>query len=278
MAERTFNTWGVPTVATITKHPSSKKSSLPGKYYFLLVLVLLACVLDGTLIPSLLQSLPSLLQSPTIPTHWYTLEVGTSNAGLPEGTSSWDDSKLPVSSLMTMIFNSDIGTPMVKALSGKAKFLPPVSATDHRVAIGYTCSVSLDPLDRSKLREKYKKERIVQSEKGPITVLPLDEATYEVYFILRFLDRDGFELLITDSPKHHIQSGKINHIQAKTEPLITQQAAAITDKITIHMIFTKCLSARANLSQGSTAIVPTKRKYASSEASPPPVAPESNGG
>jgi hypothetical protein len=99
------------------------------------------------------------------------------------------------------------------------------------------------PLDKSKLPEKYKKEKVIPTQAGPVTALPLQEATYEVYFVFRLLDRDGFELLTINSSKHNIRSGETTLIQAQTEPMVTSKIASLTDKITLHMVVQKCLSA-----------------------------------
>lgn len=183
------------------------------------------------------------LLTPKPPSGWFTFVPATSDTGVPSGNSIDVGSRIPISYSSAVIAASDIAPPHVTALSGKAKFLPDVSSGDGRSAIGYVISVSADPLDRSKLPEKYKKERIIHVKAGPLTVLPLEEATYEVYFRLSLLDKDGFELLTVDSPKHNIQSGKISQIQAQTDPLVTSRVAVHTDKITVHMVVEKCLSA-----------------------------------
>ena len=184
------------------------------------------------------------LFNPALPSHWFTLVYPTSNMTVPSGNIIDAEGRIPVSYTSALFDESDIDPPKVTALSGKAKFLPGVSSGDGRAAIGYVISVSTSPLDQSRLPEKYKKERILQLKAGPVTVLPLKEATYEVYFRLTLLDRDGFELVTVDSPKQSIQSGKNDQIQAQTIPLITSGVAVRTDKIAVHMVVEKCMSTR----------------------------------
>jgi hypothetical protein len=206
------------------------------------VLLVALAFLAGTVIGALATAK---LLTPTFRSHWFTLVPPPSESSVPSGNSIDVVSRISISYSNAVIAESDIAAPHVTALSGRAKFLSDVSSGDDRSAIGYVISVSADPLDRSQLPEKYKKERIIHAKAGPLTVLPLEEATYEVYFRLGLLDRDGFELLTADSPKHDIQSGKTSQIQAHTDPLVTSRLAAQTDKITLHMVVQKCLSATA---------------------------------
>lgn len=206
------------------------------KQIFLVALALLAGAIIGALATAKLLT-------PSLPSHWFTFIPAASETSVPSGNSVDVASRISISYSITVIAESDIAAPRVTALSGKAKFLPDVSLDDDRSAIGFVISVSADPLDRSTLPEKYKKERIIHVKAGPLTLLPLEEATYEVYFRLSLLDKDGFELLTVDTPKHNIQSGKTSQIQAQTDPLVTSRVAAQTDKITLHMVVEKCLSA-----------------------------------
>ena len=203
---------------------------------FLVALTLLAGAVIGAL-------LVAKLLTPTLPSGWFTLVPAASDTSVLAGNSIDVGNRISISYSSAVIAASDIAPPHVTALSGKAKFLPDVSLGDGRSAIGYVISVSADPLDRSKLPEKYKKERVIHVKAGSLTVLPLEEATYEIYFRLSLLDKDGFELLTADSPKHSIQSGKTNQIQAQTDPFVTSRVTSQTDKITVHMVVEKCLSA-----------------------------------
>ena len=185
------------------------------------------------------------LMTPAFPSHWYTLVPATSGYSVPNGNSVDVGRRISVSYTSSVMFGADIPIPDITALSGQAKFLPDVSPDSGPSAVGYVITVSFESLDRTNLPQKYKQERIVQTEHGPVTLLPLDEATYEVYFDLRLLDRDEFELMTTYSPKHTIRSGKTSQIQGQTDSLITSKLAAQTDKISLHMTVVKCLSCRS---------------------------------
>ena len=159
------------------------------------------------------------------PSRWYTL--------VP------DHAPIPVAFSDEVVLESDIVPPDVTEVSGKAKFLSDSSQRLGHAALGYVISVAANSLDQSTLPEKYKKEINLEGQ----NYLPLREATYEVYFTLRLLDRDGFELFAVRSAKHNIESGTTTQIQANTEPLITRKLANLTDKMSFIMIVDKCLSA-----------------------------------
>ncbi len=210
---------------------------LPSKQVFFIALALLAGVGIGALTAT------NMLTS-AFPSHWFTLVPPTSDSSVPTGNSVDVGTGPSISYSSSVIIDSDIAPPEVTALSGRAKFLSYNSENADPTAIGYVISVSTDSLDMARLPEKYKTERIIQTKQGPLTILPLEEATYEVYFVLSLLDRDGFELLAANSPKHNIRSGTTNQLQGQTDSLITSRFAAQTDKITLHMVVKKCLSAK----------------------------------
>jgi hypothetical protein len=185
----------------------------------------------------------SRLLNPKFPSRWFILIQPASDTVVPPGNSVDVGTHVSVSYSSATIVESDIPALQVKTLSGKAKFLPHASTNDAQSIIGYIVTVSSDSLDKEKLPEKYKKEKVISTKGGPLTVLPLEQATYEVYFVLRLLDRDGFELLSISSPKHHLQSGETAQIQGQTAPSVPSRIAAVTDSMTLHLVIDKCLSA-----------------------------------
>lgn len=181
--------------------------------------------------------------TPRFPSQWLTLATAPADSGVPSGNSVNVGGRVSVSFSSAIITESDIPSPNITALSGRAKFLSQSSPSGSGAPLGYVISVSTDALDTSKLPEKYKKEKIIPVKGGALTTLPLKQATYEVYFVFRLLDRDGFQLLTINSPRHNIKSGKTTHLQAQTETIVTPGTASHTDEIALHMVVEKCLSA-----------------------------------
>ncbi len=188
-------------------------------------------------------AIANVLLRPKVSSKWITLTHPISDTSVPKGNSVDVDGRIDISYSSSVLFDSDIPTLKVSSLSGKAKFLPHASTVDGQFPLGFIIEVSTSPLDKSKLPDKYKKERIIEAKAGPVTVLPLEEATYEVYFTFRLLDHDGFELLTVDSAEQYIRSGEISKIQAQTAPVIASEIAELTDRITMHIAVNKCLSA-----------------------------------
>lgn len=180
---------------------------------------------------------------PRIPGGWFTLQAPTKES-VPPGYSISGDNSFSVSFSDQTLFESDIAAPEVKGIAGRAKFLSRWS-NKKAIPLGYVVTVTVAALDKKNLPDKYKKDRILSSKVGPITELPLNEATYEFHFVFRFLDRDGFELLTSNSPQHWIHSGDINHIQAQTSSVVSPAVASQTYAITVHMAVEKCVSARS---------------------------------
>src|SRR5438128_8141997 len=141
--------------------------------------------------------------APSFPSHWFALSPPSPHGRVPSGNSVDVGAHVSVSYSDAAFVESHIPVPDMTALSAKAKFLPHSPSSGAGSPVGYIVTVSTDPLDKSKLPEKYKKEKVIPTKGGPMTVLPLEQATYEVYFMFRFLDRDGFELLTANSPKHN---------------------------------------------------------------------------
>jgi hypothetical protein len=181
--------------------------------------------------------------APSFPSQWFALVSTLSDSGVPSGNSVDVGGRISISYSDATITQSDIPAPHVTALSGKAKFLSESSPSGADAPLGYVISVSADALDKGKLPEKYKKEKVIPTKGGPLTALPLEQATYEVHFVFRLLDRDGFQLLTVNSPKHNIESGKATQLQSQTEATVSSRIASHTQKIALHMVVDKCLSA-----------------------------------
>ena len=178
------------------------------------------------------------------PSRWFVLAEPQSESTVPAENSVGITKPAAISYSESVVF-SDVPSLEVKSFSGKAKFLPSRASADGRSRLGYVIGISSEPLNQEKLPEKYKKERVIPMKNGgPLTVLPLKEATYEVYFVFALLDRDEFELMKVDSPKHHLESGGAVQIQGQTEPAVPPDVMAVTKKITMHLAIDKCLSAR----------------------------------
>jgi hypothetical protein len=190
-----------------------------------------------------------LFLGPRFPSQWFALITTASDSGVPSGNSVNVGARLSISYSDATITRSDIPALDVTALSGKAKFLADSSPSGATAPLGYIVTVSGKPVDKSKIPDKYKKEKVIPTKAGPLTALPLDEATFETHFVFRLLDRDGFELLTVESPKHDIQSGRTSDIQAQTNSAIPAHTAAHTAKIALHMVVDKCLSATSESTQ-----------------------------
>jgi hypothetical protein len=183
------------------------------------------------------------LLAPAFPSQWFALASAPLDGGVPSGNSVDVGGRVSVSYSEATIVESDIPAPHVTALSGRAKFLSDSAPSGAGAPLGYIVTVSADALDMSKLPEKYKREKIISTKGGPLTALPLQQATYDVHFVFSLLDRDGFQLLTINSPHHNIESGKTNQFQSQSESLVTARIASHTQKIGLHMVIDRCLSA-----------------------------------
>lgn len=177
------------------------------------------------------------------PSRWFTLEQPASETIASLEHTVGTGKRASVSYSTEVMIESDISPLEVKGILGKAKFLPHASTNNSGSIIGYVVTVSSDSLDREHLPEKYKTEKIISTKGGPLPSPPLDQATYEVYFVLRLLDKDGFELLSLNSPNHYLRSGETARIQGQTASAVSKSIASVTASITLHLVVEKCLSA-----------------------------------
>jgi len=142
------------------------------------------------------------------------------------------------------LFNSDIPLPEIKKLSGKSKFIKAPNATSDELNLGYVISVDIDKLDLQKIPEKYKVERKEQHKAGEFTVLPIEDAVYEISFDFALKDKDGFEILELKSPSHNLYTGKMNSFQDSVKQTISSAIADRVANIGLHMTIEKCETCR----------------------------------
>jgi hypothetical protein len=174
------------------------------------------------------------------PAEWFDFVRANSDEIVPSGNSVDVSKESWISYADSVITKADIPPPVVTAVSGRAKFL--FHDSDDPTGLGYVVTVSVDPLDVARIPKKYKTERIIQTPQGPLTILPLEQASYEVHFLLRLIDRDGFELLSVESSKHNIRSGTNHQIQGQIDRTTSRRLAAQTQTIALHMVIDRCLS------------------------------------
>jgi hypothetical protein len=182
----------------------------------------------------------SIWTRPSIPGQWYQLAPGFVGYGPGGFLDSKSKDRVPVSYADTM-FDSDLPSLVIQSIEGKAKFVAHAES-DGKVPIGYVISEVTASMDKSHVPEKYKKERVIQMKGGPITALPIEQAAYEVEFVFRLLDRDGFELMSVTSKPHTVLSGATSNIQWETEPAVPIRMASLTDRVEFHTVVTKCLT------------------------------------
>jgi hypothetical protein len=180
---------------------------------------------------------------PAVPEKWFILTPETPDIGAPKGSAVDVSGKVPVSYTNAVFIDSDIPAIGVKSISGKAKFISHALTVDGRCPIGYIIEVVAQPIDKAKLPEKYRKEKVIQTKGGPLTELPIEQATYEVDFTFHLLDRDGFELTAVQSKEHDIESGTTTEIQSQTEPMVSLKMASLTNSVAVDMLVKKCLTA-----------------------------------
>ncbi len=126
------------------------------------------------------------------------------------------------------LFNSDIALPNIKKISGRSKLLHPDQAKKNALHLGYIVSVEVDKLDLEKVPSKYKEERKETYNAGDFTFDPIEEVVYRVVFKFTLKDKDGFELVKLEGPKHFLSSGKTNQFQDKVNKPVS---ATIVERI-----------------------------------------------
>ena len=142
------------------------------------------------------------------------------------------------------LFNSDISLPEIKSLSGKTKFIKSQNATSDEFNLGYVVSVDIDKINFEKIPQKYKVEKKEQYKAGEVTVLPIEEAVFEISFAFVLKDKDGFEIVKLKSPPHSLYTGKVNDFQDIVEQSISSAIADRTVSIVLNMTIEKCETCR----------------------------------
>ena len=138
------------------------------------------------------------------------------------------------------LFNSDIALPDIKKLSGNSKFLSPINLDGGELHLGYIVSVDVETLNLEKVPEKYKEERKEKYKAGEFTAIPIQEVVYQVTFEFTLKDKDGFDQIRLEGPKHSLYSGKNNRFQDKLSQPILKTVAERTKDIVLHMTVEKC--------------------------------------
>ncbi len=138
------------------------------------------------------------------------------------------------------IFGSDIPLPLIKEISGKTKFIEDTNDTST-VKLGYLVIVTVDKLDKSKVPEKYLKQKPTIIEGRKILQEPIDEVVYEVVFSFILKDKDGFDLIEVVSKPETIFSGKKNEFQSIVQQQIPVSSASRSSQILLKTKLTKYL-------------------------------------
>lgn len=138
------------------------------------------------------------------------------------------------------LFNSDIPLPEIKKISGKSKFVKVTSSSNNDLNLGYIISVDIDKLDLKKIPAKYKIEKKEKYKAGDFTVLPIEEAVYEISFEFALKDKDGFEIMKLKSPPHSLYSGKVNSFQDTVKQSISSSIADRVTNVVMNMTIEKC--------------------------------------
>ena len=68
----------------------------------------------------------------------------------------------------------------------------------------------------------------------------IQEVVYQVTFEFTLKDKDGFELIRLEGPKHSLYSGKDNRFQDKVSQPILKTVAERTKDVVLYMTVEKC--------------------------------------
>lgn len=144
------------------------------------------------------------------------------------------------------LFEADIPLPEIEAIEVKVKLIPPPSGDGQRTrVIAYVAQVRVASLEKKNIPGKYLNERVEQHKAGPITTLPLEQATYAVQFTFDLLDKDGFKLAEVTGPDQWLQSGKSNAFQEVTSKPLDLDLARRIAKVRTHLCVLRCESCRS---------------------------------
>lgn len=139
------------------------------------------------------------------------------------------------------LFGADIPFPYIKEITGKTKFIERLNDKAN-VNLGYLVNITQENMDKSKVPEKYLKQKPVTIEGQTVTQEPIDEVTYEVVFSFVLKDKDGFELLEVTSKPETIYSGKRNKLQGVAEQQIPNGIAARVSQAQMKTQVIKCIT------------------------------------
>lgn len=175
------------------------------------------------------------MREPSWPTGWYELAPHDSKDGGP--SYSWMPEALFV----------DLPPLNLASLDGKVKLISSGKSTWEKCPIGYTIELDTLPIPKDKVPARYKKSKTVDLDTGPITIPPLDEATYAIHLEFHLLDADGFEIKAVNSAKHSVRSGQTSHIQSQTEPVVTFAQARRVETVEVNLVIDRNESAYISL-------------------------------
>jgi len=175
---------------------------------------------------------------------WIHLSTPVDSSSAAPQTSSDESEPFVKPSYRLDALFVDLPSLKLEGVTGDGKFLSYDLGDANLRSVGYVIKLITEPIDLSKVPNKYKEQSVIQTKGGPVTVMPLEQATYEVHFVFRGLDVDGFELFRIDSPTHNVASGANASIQGQTPCTIPAVLAAKVDKLTLKVSVDKCLSAK----------------------------------
>jgi hypothetical protein len=98
----------------------------------------------------------------------------------------------------------------------------------------------VEKLDLEKVPKKYKEERKETYKAGEFTVMPIEKIVYRVVFEFTLKDKDGFEMVKLEGPKHSLYSGKTNQFQDKVNKLVSETIVERTREVVLHISVEEC--------------------------------------
>jgi hypothetical protein len=152
-------------------------------------------------------------------------------------------------SYATDVIFSDLIMPEVRSVNGAAKFMDDIGPRET-TQLGFIVNVDLDPLDLSKIPQRYKEEKKVTISGYETTELPTEKAYYEIAFEFDLKDKDGFTLKVLHANgSQSLESGIKNIFQAKIDEPIDYNTAIKLHEIWVYPSITECHTCMPRTSQ-----------------------------
>jgi hypothetical protein len=132
---------------------------------------------------------------------------------------------------------------------GEGKFIeqdPP-----GKFSLGYKFSISLDDIDKSQLSEEYLREKNIDIGGGKvITRLPAQQFDYDIKFLFKLKDKDGFTILEMEGENHDLAvavsgtkyGNTSTSFQGVSPRSISASTAARVKSITYKLWVDKCIN------------------------------------